>query len=253
MDEFQATRDGALVGASIARRKGWGTGDSVDLRDQLGIMMTVSGVFFSGNEETDNTILADIEYVQDQYDGRGKANSIMVKLAPGAKADAVAAEIDAMGGPVGTASQAETAYVSGMIEDLNDMINLSTLVILITLAVVFVSVANTISMSVRDRVRQIGMMRTLGFKRWMVMLMVVAEAAMICLIGGVMGTGAAWVLLMFQDVTVQARSLNLAVAMPWTVIAWALVVSFGIGVIGSLVPGFRASRMKMVDAIGSVE
>jgi ABC-type antimicrobial peptide transport system permease subunit len=58
---------------------------------------------------------------------------------------------------------------------------------------------------------------------------------------------------MFQDVTVQARSLNLAVAMPWTVIATALVVSLGIGVIGSVWPGFRASRMKMVDAIGSVE
>ncbi len=253
MEEFRSTRDGALVGASIAKRKGWGAGDSVDLRDQLGIMMTVSGVFFSGNEETDNTILADIEYVQDQYDGRGKANSIMVKLEQDADSDEVAAAIDKLDGPVGTSTQAETAYVSGMIEDLNDMISLSALVILITLAVVFVSVANTISMSVRDRTRQIGMMRTLGFKRWMVMLMVVAEAAMICVLGGAIGTGGAWLLLMFQDVTVQARSLNLAIAMPWDVVATALAVSLGIGVVGSIWPGFRGSRMKMVEAIGSAE
>lgn len=253
MDEFRATRDGALVGASIAKRKGWRHGDTVDLSDQLGILMTVCGVYFSGNEEQDNTVLADIEYVQDQYDRRGLANSIMVKLVQGAKADVVAGEIDAMDGPVGTSTQAETAYVSGMIEDLNDMINLSALVILITLVVVFVSVGNTISMSVRDRTRQIGMLRTLGFKRWMVMLMVVAEATMICILGGVVGTSSAWLVLQLQDVTVQARSLNLAVSMPWDVVASALVVSLGIGVIGSMWPGFRASRMKMVDAIGSAD
>lgn len=216
-------------------------------------MFTVSGIYFSGNEEQDNTILADIEYVQDQYDGRGKANSIMVTLVQGAKADVVAAEIDALDGPVGTGTQAETAFVSGMIEDLNDMISLSALVILTTLLVVFVSVGNTISMSVRDRTRQIGMLRTLGFKRWMVMLMVVAEATMICLLGGIVGTGAAWLLLQMQDVTVQARSLNLAVSMPWRVVAGSIAVSLMIGVLGSMWPGFRASRMKMVEAIGSAD
>ncbi|MDC1142338.1 ABC transporter permease [Planctomycetota bacterium] len=177
MDGFMSARDGALVGASIAKRKGWKAGQDIDLRDQLGILLSVKGIFVSGNEEQNNTIIADMEYVQDQYDHRGRANIFMVKLKPTAKAEDVAADVDAMPFPTGTNSQAEKAFVSGMIEDLGDMISLSRLVILITLLVVFLSVANTVSMSVRDRTRQIGMMRTLGFKRWMVLSIVVSEAA----------------------------------------------------------------------------
>jgi ABC-type antimicrobial peptide transport system permease subunit len=63
----------------------------------------------------------------------------------------------------------------------------------------------------------------------------------------------AWLAISFQDVSVQARSLNLAVAMPWAVMFWAMLASFVIGFAGSLLSGFRASRLKLVEAIGNVE
>ncbi|MDC1142339.1 hypothetical protein OAU50_04555 [Planctomycetota bacterium] len=69
--------------------------------------------------------------------------------------------------------------------------------------------------------------------------------------GGIVGVSSAWLVLQFQDVTVQARAMNMVVKMPIEVIGVALVMSIGIGLIGSLLPGFRASRMKIVDAIGS--
>lgn len=253
MEDFKQTREGALLGASIAKRKGWKVGETVDLSKQLGLLMDVKGIFFSGNEDQDNTIIAGIDYVQDQYDARGQANVVMVKLPPDARAEDVAAKIDAMPLAVGSNSQAEKAFVSGMIEDLADMIALSRLVILITLLVVFVSVANTVSMSVRDRTRQLGMMRTLGFRRWQILALVVTEASLVCLVGGVVGVAAAWGVINFQDITVQSRSLNLEIQMPLAVMAWALVMSIAIGFIGSLVSGFRASRLKIVNAIASVE
>ena len=253
MDDFKSTREGALLGASIAKRKGWKVGETVDLSTQLGLLMQVKGIFFSGNEDQDNTILAGIDYVQDQYNARGQANVVMVKLPADVRAEDVSAKIDAMPLSAGSNSQAEKAFVSGMIEDLGDMITLSRIVILITLLVVFVSVANTVSMSVRDRTRQLGMMRTLGFRRWQILALVVSEASMVCLVGGIVGVAGAWAVINFQDVTVQARSLNLSVQMPVAVIAWALLLSMSIGFVGSLVSGFRASRLKIVNAIASVE
>lgn len=253
MDDFLTSKDGALVGASIAGRKGWKVGQTVDLTRQLGLTFVVKGIFASGNEEQDNTTLMDISYVQDRFDARGVANTIMIKLAGSARADDVAARIDALPKPVGTMTQAEKAYVSGMIEDLSDLINVSRLVILITLAVVFVSVANTVSMSVRDRTKQIGVMRTLGFRRLSVLVLVTAEAAILCLAGGVIGVAAVWLLLRFQSVTVQARNLNLEVAMPIAVVLAALAVAAAIGIAGSFWPAWRASRLKIVDCLGSTE
>ncbi len=253
MDEFLAARDGALVGASIARRKGWKAGQVIDLRSQLGLLLAVKGLFFSGNEEQDNTILAGLEYVQDQYSARGKANQVLVKLAPDARAEDIAAAIDAMPLPTRTSTQAETAYVSGMIEDLGDMIAISRIVILVTLMVVFISVANTVAMSVRDRTRQLGMMRTLGFRRITILGLVIGESALVCAIGGTIGAAFAWGALQLQDVTVQARTMNLAVSMPVQVTAYAVGLSAAIGALGGFLPALRAARMKIVDAIGSVD
>jgi putative ABC transport system permease protein len=252
MEDFRAARDGALVGASIARRKSWNVGETVDLRGQLGLLLEVKGVFVSGNEDEDNTILAGMDYVQDQYNARGQANFVMVKLHPEARAETVAAAIDALPTPTGTNSQAEKAFVSGMIEDLADMIALSRLVILLTLGVVLVSVANAVSMSVRDRTRQLGVMRTLGFRRGQILGLVMTEAALVCVLGGVLGVAGAWALIALQDISVQARSLHLTVSMPWAVAGYALLVSLGIGAAGSLVSGLRASRLKIVDAVSSV-
>ncbi len=252
LGDFMAAKDGVLAGASVAKRKGWGVGQTIDLRTQFGLLMVVKGIFFSGNEEQDNTIITDAEYVQDQMATRGKANMVLIKLKPNVRAEDVAAEIDAMPLATRTSTQAEKAFVSGMVEDLNDMIDISRLVILITLAVVFVSVANTVSMSVRDRTKQIGVLRTLGFRRSAVLGLIVTESAMICLTGGVIGVSLAYGVLHFQDVSIQARSLNLAVSLPLEVVGLALAVAAGVGVLGSIIPAARASRMKIVDALGSV-
>jgi putative ABC transport system permease protein len=251
MQEFIDTRDGALIGASIARRRGWEPGRTVDLRDQLGLLMEVKGVFFSGNEEQDNTILADIGFVQDRYDARGQANQIMIKLAPDARADEVAAAIDALPLPVGTRTQPETAFLSAMLEDLTDLILLATLVVAVTMVVVFLSVANTVAMSVRDRTKQIGVLRTLGFRRYQIMLLVAGETALLCLIGGALGTFGAWLVLSIQDVSVQSRALNLTVSMPWEVMGIGILAGMLVGLAGAALPAFRASRMGIVSSLGS--
>jgi putative ABC transport system permease protein len=251
MEDFIATREGALVGASVARRRGWEPGRTVDLRDQLGLLMEVKGVFFSGNEEQDNTILADIEFVQDRYDKRGVCNNILVKVAPDARAEDVAKAIDALPSPVGTRTQPETTFLSAMLEDLTDLILLATLVVAVTMIVVFLSVTNTVAMSVRDRTRQIGILRTLGFRRSQIMLLVTGETALLCAAGAVLGTAGAWLVLNMQQVSIQSRSLNLAVSMDWRVAAIGVAAGLAVGIAGSLLPAWRASRVGIVSSLGS--
>lgn len=252
MEEFMAARDGALVGASVAKRKGWTPGRTIDLRAQLGLLMEVKGVFSSGSEEQDNTILADIEFVQDQYDARGKANQLIVKLAPGANSDEVAGMIDAMPLPTRTSTQPEKAFLQSMLDDLSDLVALATLVVAFTLLVVFIGVANTMAMSVRDRVKQIGVLRTLGFRRRQVMQLLFAESALLCAAGGVLGTAAAWMVLNVQQVSVQSRTLNLVISMPWQVAAYGVLLAVAIGGAGAVLPAWRAARMNIVRSLGSV-
>lgn len=252
MEEFMAARDGALVGASVAARKGWTPGRTIDLRSQLGLLMEVKGVFSSGNEEQDNTILADLEFVQDQYDARGKANQLLVKVSPGGNADQLAGQIDALALPTRTSTQPEKAFLQAMLEDLSDLVLLATLVVAVTLVVVFIGVANTMAMAVRDRVKQIGVLRTLGFNRLRIMLLIFLESALLCAAGGVLGSAAAWVVLNVQQVSVQSRTLNLVISMPWQVAAAGVSVAVLVGIAGAVLPAWRASRMNIVQSLGSV-
>ena len=228
-------------------------GETVDLRDQLGILFTVSGIFDSDDEQMNNVILSDMEYVQDQNNQRGRANTFMVKLKPDARAEDVAAEMDALPLPTNTRSEPENAFVSGMLSDLSDMVALSRLVILITLIVVFVSVGNTVSMSVRDRTQQIGMLRTLGFKRFSITMMVVGEAGMVALIGGVVGAGVALAIINLYEIPLQGRLSNFAITLPSEVVLMGLGLAAGIGILGGILPAIRASRMKIVEALRRVD
>jgi len=253
LDDFMAGRDSALVGVSLAKRKGWKVGQTVDLSAQLGLLFKLAGIYATGSEEHDNLVIMDIGYVQDRFDARGHANLIVAKLNPSARAEDVAQALDKLPKPVGTRTQAETAFLSAMIDDLSDMIAISRIVILITLAVVLASVANAVSMNVRERTRQIGIMRTLGFGRMRVLAVVLGEAALVCLVGGLFGALGAWCAMQVQEFTVQARNLNLSVDMPWRVVVWAAGLALGVGLLGGAWPAWRASRQGIVASLGSTE
>lgn len=160
--------------------------------------------------------------------------------------------IDAMPLPTRTSTQPEKAFLQSMLDDLSDLVALATLVVAFTLLVVFIGVANTMAMSVRDRVKQIGVLRTLGFRRRQVMQLLFAESALLCAAGGVLGTAAAWMVLNVQQVSVQSRTLNLVISMPWQVAAYGVLLAVAIGGAGAVLPAWRAARMNIVRSLGSV-
>jgi putative ABC transport system permease protein len=253
LEKFRATRDGAVIGAVIAKRKSWKVGQQVDLRAQLGLFMTITGIFVSGNEEFDNAVITGIEYAQDMREMRGQTNLIYVKVRDGASAEQVAKQIDAMPLPVSTMTNPEKTFMGNMIEDLNDMMRISQIVILIALAVVLTGIANTISMSARDRTQQIGVMRALGFKRRTILGMILAESAMMSITGGVVGCLAAFALFMFQDITVQTRMYNFSIPISWLVVTTGLGIALAVGLLGGILPAYNASRLKIIDSLRSVD
>jgi len=256
LDAFIKRKDGAIAGATVARRKNWKVGQQGDLRKQLEIAFTITGIFSTGNEEQDNAVLTGFQYAQDSRGLRGWANVIYVKLRGDVRAEAVAAAIDAMTrgkGAYHTNTQAEKTFMSSMLEDLDDMMKISRTVIMITLFVVLAGIANTISMSVRDRTQQIGVMRTLGYSRRSILSLVMAESALISVFGGILGVIVAFAVLHLRDITVQTRTYNFAVSLNWIVVLIGLGIALLVGFAGGLLPAFSASRLKIVDALRSVD
>jgi putative ABC transport system permease protein len=122
----------------------------------------------------------------------------------------------------------------------------------IALLVGFLGIVNTLFISVMRRRRQIGLFRAMGMTRAQVAGMVVIESLMVALTGGVLGVAlglaaAQWPLSLFVF-TISGYRIPLEI--PWGSLALALGAAFAVGIVASVLPARRASRLNVIEAIG---
>jgi len=106
------------------------------------------------------------------------------------------------------------------------------------------------AMSVRERIKEIGVLRTLGFTTDKVLAMIIAEAVIIAMVGGLLGCLLAFVMVQVMGSTFQIFFGGLR--MPPVVLLISLGVAFAIGLLSSVVPAYNASRLPITDALRHV-
>jgi putative ABC transport system permease protein len=105
-----------------------------------------------------------------------------------------------------------------------------------------IGIMNIMYVSVTERTREIGIRKAIGARRRTILLQFLVEAALICLIGGIIGLMIAYPLSLIADQI-------LPTAMPITIVAISIGVSLLVGVVSGFLPAYRASRLDPVDAL----
>ncbi len=107
-----------------------------------------------------------------------------------------------------------------------------------------IGIMNIMFVSVAERTREIGIRKALGAKRRAILLQFLAEAAGICLLGGLIGLALAW-----PATWVLARFMPATLSLP--IVGVALGVSLLTGVVAGFLPAWRAARLSPVEALRS--
>jgi ABC-type antimicrobial peptide transport system permease subunit len=110
------------------------------------------------------------------------------------------------------------------------------------------SMLNTMLMSVFERTREIGVLRALGWRRKTVLAMILREAVLLGLLGGVAGIGISFGLIELMKLSAILGSWVNPV-WSWGIFARAFLLSIFLGVIGGLYPAYRATRLSPVEAL----
>jgi putative ABC transport system permease protein len=105
-----------------------------------------------------------------------------------------------------------------------------------------IGIMNIMFVSVAERTREIGVRKAIGAKSRTILLQFLIEAAVICMIGGLLGLGMAYGLT-FAVGRIMPASMSLRV------VGLAILVSLVIGLISGFLPAWRAARMNPVDAL----
>jgi len=258
--QFRKVPDAALLGKDFVEKYEdeypWKVGETYKLRQLNGVSITFVGTFESTNEVYNTIILAGRRYLQEINDKLGVAHQVFVKIDDPKNASPVIAAIDAEipeRFPFKTTTRDQRSFLTAAVEDLRDIIRLSYVIMLITLGVMLVAVANTVSMATRDRVQEFGILRSLGFRRINILWLVLGESLVLTVIGGGLGILAAFGLLNLQDLYLGLRGVNMLIQVTATVAVLALVVTLVVGVLGGLMPAIGASRLKIVTSLRNVD
>ncbi|HEX5877369.1 MAG TPA: ABC transporter permease, partial [Actinomycetota bacterium] len=245
-----ALAGGVLVSGDLARRHGLSVGDRVSLGWPAGgeHAATVAGVYrpsraVSGVLVAQSVALPRLE--------EPDAFAAFVAIDPGADEAAVRAGLErALAGRPGLVVRSRAAYLEAELRGAERV--LGVLYALLALAVVIgvLGVANTLTLSVTERTRELGLLRALGLTRRQLRTMIRAESALIAVVGGLLGIAGGYLLgAMFQRAALRTGLLDAAVPAGQLLAALAgLAVA---GVLAAAWPARRAARTDVLAAIAT--
>jgi len=250
---WQQDRAGALVDVTLARKYGWKIGDKITLQGTIFPVnpeLTIRAIYH--RDPPQNALYFHTKYVEEAVPWfKGQAGWYSAQVDSADHVAEASRQIDEMfrNSPRQTKTESEKAFQLGFVASLG---NVKAFIIGICGAVAFAIMlvsANTMAMSVRSRIREVALLKTLGFTRQRVLSIFVSEAISLALIGGGLGIAVAVPVItaMTHRFLGLGIPLDMKVKAPAAVLA--LLVSFILGLVSGFIPAYRASRMNIVDGL----
>lgn len=252
--EWEKRSDSALVGETLAARRGFKVGESFDAS---GITVTVAGIIRSPEAQDQNVAYVHLDFLQQaagKGGGLGSVTQFTVRVDDPAKmeqvAEAIDAEFRAEADP--TMTSPEKAFVAQAGADIVEIVKFTQWLGWGCLAAVLALVANAIVLSVQDRIKEHAVLQTLGFRSGLIARLIVSEGMLIGLLGGALGTGIALAVVHFGNFSLSQEGLSISVSASWSVMALGLTISAGVGIVAGLVPAWRAGRREIASCFRAV-
>ena len=261
-EAFNNTRTGALVGEGLMKRFGWKVGQRVPLISTIfpnrdgskNWQFDIVGTLKPKDKKTagfyDQMFMLQWKYFDESTPyNRGAAGWYVELVNDPLQADRVAKAIDAlsMNSPNETKTQTEAAAMASWMKQTADIGLIVSSIMGAVFFTLILLTGNTMAQAVRERIPELAVLKTIGFRDRTVLELVLAESVLLVLLGGVFGLGLAAVLGPILSAG-SGGTLNLPnIGLNSWLLGLALMVAIGL-VVGAL-PAIRAMRLNIVDAL----
>jgi len=259
-EAMRTTRDGAVVGAELAKRFNWHVGDRVTLHSLNQVKsdgspewtFQIVGLVNAG--EHDEKVFANELYFNYEYldearaTGKGTVHQYVVAIDDASHASEISQAIDRefANSSAETSTMNEREY---LVSQLRQIGNVRAFVYAIIGAVLFTLLflaGNTMAQSVRDRVPELGVLKTLGFTDTAVWVLIVIEASVLSLAAAALGLAAAAAV--FPQIFGALRIMG-PIPLPNIVWAAGFAIALLLAALSALFPALRARRLTIVEAL----
>jgi putative ABC transport system permease protein len=260
LQTFIRDRSSAVIGESLARKWGWKVGDRVPVASNIFTQrsgghtwdFTIAGIVKGKTEQVDtNFFLLQYAYFDETRSfGKDTIGWLILQTNSPENNDRVAKTIDAMfaNSTAETSTDTEKAFGKAFAAQFGNIALIVFLVVGAAFVTILMIVGNTMALSIRERTREIGVLKTLGFSGARILRMVLGESVLLALLGGLPGLAiAALITLALRN---SLANIAPAFAVSPDVALEGLALMVALGLITGIIPALNAMRLKIATALG---
>jgi putative ABC transport system permease protein len=255
-EAFMADREGAVVGAGLAQRFGWKLGDRVPIQGTIfpGTWeFNVRAIYQGGRTQDDIT---QFWFHWDYFNERkpfqkGFVGWYVVRIANPDNAVRVVRAIDEefANSPFETKTDTEKAFAASFVKQMGNIEFLILSVGSVVFFTLLLVTGNTMAIAVRERVRELAVLKAVGFSDTFVLSVTLVETLILAALGGGLGVGLAKLFTLRGDPT--GGLLPFFYLAPRAMAA-GLALALAVGLLAGILPSVAAMRLRVVDALRRV-
>ncbi len=260
--DFIADRQGCIIGRKTAERFGFKVGDTIPISGTIfpgNWNFTIRGIYKGEDARTDETLMfihygLVAESVRKRL-GSGMANQVglfMVGINDPAQASAVSQRIDAIfkNSVAETRTETEKAFQLGIVSMSQAILLAIQAVSFVVVLIIMAVMANTMTMTARERLAEYATLKALGFSPGFVVKLLFGESLMIAIIGGAIGIAATFPLA--AGFLAQTNNLFKVFTISTETMLYQAAAALIVGIVAAIWPSWKMSRIDIVQGLRHV-
>lgn len=258
---FQKQRNACIAGKKIADKYGWKLGDTIPLTGNIypgDWQFVLRGIYRGATKNVDETqFFFQWDYLDEALKKTmplrtGKVGWYIIQVNEPAQAAAISEAVDTLfkNSLAETLTETEKAFQLGFVAMTEAIVVAIRLVSFVVIGVILVVLANTMAMTARERMPEYATLKTLGFGRRFLAILITGESVAIATAGGSLG-----IILSFPIAEVFSRQLSTLLPvfeLTQRTLLMSFSLSLGIGVLSALIPIWRATGIRIAQALGHI-
>jgi putative ABC transport system permease protein len=259
---FMADRQGVILGRKTAQRFGLQVGDTIPLSGTIypgNWTFNIRGIYTVKDARSDETLMLMHWSLLDESVrkrlGSNAANQVgllMVNIKDPGKASAISQEIDKQfkNSVAETRTETEKAFQLGVVSMSKAILMAIRAVSFVVVLIIMAVMANTMTMTARERLAEYATLKALGFSPAFVVKLLFGESMLISLIGGLIGIGMTFPLA--AGFLIQTNNMFKTFEISHTTMLFQCLAALIVGVIAAIWPAWKMSRIDIVQGLRHV-
>lgn len=258
---FHKQRNACIAGRKLVRKYGWKLGDTISMTGNIypgDWQFVLRGVYRGATKTTDETQFffrwdyLDEVLKKNMPHQSGYAGWYVVQIRNPSESGVVSQTIDALfkNSWAETLTETEKAFQMGFVAMTDAIVMAVRIVSFVVIGVILLVLANTMTMTARERMPEYAVLKTLGFGNRFLFIIISGESVAIALLGGILG-----MVLAFPVAHVFAKEMSTLLPVfhiHWHTLLFASGLSLAIGLLAAALPTWRASRIRIASALSHI-